>query len=116
WSPAKDERKAEIAARGCKVWIEIECTLEFFYRLVGAPPGGGYEAEREVRPRVAIVEYRSPDGEGLCLLDLRLHCYPTELTRQQKSKGQHNMRRRILGMTLNDLLKCGDRGKALGLG
>ena len=59
--------------RGCKVWVEIECTLEFFYRFFGAPPGGGHIAERKVRPWVAIVEHRSSDGEGLCLLDLRLH-------------------------------------------
>ena len=54
--------------RSGKVRVEIECTLEFFYRLVGAPPGGGHKAEREVRPRVAIVEYCSPDGEGLRFL------------------------------------------------
>ena len=27
----KGERQAEIAVRGGKVWVEIECTLEFFY-------------------------------------------------------------------------------------
>jgi hypothetical protein len=59
--------------RGCKVWVDIERMLKFFYRVIGAPPGGGHKAEREVRPWVAIVEYRSPDGEGFCLLDLRLH-------------------------------------------
>src|SRR5512144_3070391 len=49
-STVKRERKSKIAMRGGEVWVEIECALEFFYRLVGAAAVHGNVAEREMSP------------------------------------------------------------------
>ena len=57
--PSSASANAEIAMRGGEVRVEIECALEFFDRLVGAPPRQGHIAEREMRPWVAIVEFRA---------------------------------------------------------
>src|ERR1700730_8166883 len=54
-STVKSERTTEKSVRGGEVWIEIQCALEFFDRVVGAPPGEGHEAEREMRTRGAVV-------------------------------------------------------------
>ena len=69
-SAVKRERQTEIAVRGGEAWVEIECSLEFIYRLVGAPPVVGRVAEGEVSPRVAVVKLRCPGGEGCRLLAL----------------------------------------------
>ena len=62
-SAVERERQAEIAVGGGEVRIEVECALEFLDRLVGAPHREGHVAKREMRPWVAIVEFRRPRGE-----------------------------------------------------
>jgi hypothetical protein len=56
-SAVEGERTAEKAVRGGEVQVEIECTLKFLDRLVSAPPGEADEAQREIRPRITIVEF-----------------------------------------------------------
>ena len=71
-SAVERERQAEIAVGGGEVRVEVECALKFLDRLVGPPHQEGDIAEREMRPRVAVVEFRRPGSERRCLLHLRL--------------------------------------------
>jgi hypothetical protein len=58
------ERTAEKAVRGGEVRVEIERALKFLDRLVSAPPGEADEAQREMRPRITIVEFHHPGGDA----------------------------------------------------
>src|SRR5664279_5245839 len=62
-STVEGECQSKITISGGEVRIEINGALEFLYRLVGAPHRVAHIAEREMRPWVAVVEFRRTGGE-----------------------------------------------------
>ena len=60
---AKCERPPEIAVRSGEVRVEVECTLEFRRCRAGPPPHECHVAQREVRPRIAMVQFLRPGGK-----------------------------------------------------
>ena len=54
---------AEVAMRCRKVRVELQGTLEFPYRFGHAPRHEGDIPLREVRPRIALIEFRCSHRE-----------------------------------------------------
>ena len=63
-SSIKGECATEKAVRSGEVWVEIEGTLKFLNRLIGAAPGEGHKSQREMCPGITVVEFHRPCGEN----------------------------------------------------
>src|SRR5262249_17734593 len=75
------ERHRQITMRNGKIWIEVECALKFFHGFIGAPSGKGQVAEREMCPRIAVVEFGRSFGKRCCLLSECFFSFPASKLR-----------------------------------